>query len=175
MKIKILKVDVEELVEAIIKNGKQVTLPSMQEGWRFNFDKHIKTLPYSTAYILVAAETPDIIEGCLIFQMKEKAIPYMAFVEVAPHNKNHPKKYDYVAGCLIAFAFKQSLIQGKGENKGWLMFDVLEKSEKDQIKLMALYSKKYNAVRFDETTMYIFDEAGHKLIQQYLGEKFESN
>ena len=69
---------------------------------------------------------------------------------------------------MIAFAFKQSLIQGKGHYKGWLTFDVSEEDEGDQIKLMALYSKKYGAVKVDETQMYIIDEAGDALIEKYL-------
>ena len=37
---------------------------------------------------------------------------YMAFVEVAPHNRGDEKKYERVAGCLIAFACRQSFIKG---------------------------------------------------------------
>ena len=148
--------------------GRNFQLPGLHEGWRFTFDKLIKKLKYATAYVLVSEETPEVIEGCLIFQMKDNLIPYMAFVEVAPHNKTDLKKYDYVAGCLIAFAFKQSLIQGKGDYKGWLSFDVLEEKKEDQLKLMSLYSKKYHAVRADETGMYIMDEQGERLIREYL-------
>ncbi len=69
---------------------------------------------------------------------------------------------------MIAFAFRQSIIQGKGDYKGWLSFDVLEEKEEDQIKLMGMYSQKYNAVRVDETQMYIMDDAGEALIENYL-------
>lgn len=167
MKVKILRVTSGVLADASIK-GRSIKLPGLHEGWRFAFDKLIKKLPYATAYVLVSEETPQVIEGCLIFQLKDNLIPYMAFVEVAPHNKRDPKKYDYVAGCLIAFAFKQSLIQGKGDYKGWLSFDVLEEKKEDQLKLMSHYSKKYHAVRADETTMYIMDEQGETLIKEYL-------
>ena len=92
----------------------------------------------------------------------------MAFVEVAPHNKTVAKRYDYVAGCLIAFAFRQSIIQGKGNYKAWLTFDVMEEKVDDQIKLMGMYSLKYGAVRVDETQMYIMDDAGDALIKKYL-------
>ena len=167
MNVKILKVSSGELTDAFIRI-RGIRLPGLQKGWRFAFDRQIKRLPYAIAYVLVAEETPDVIEGCLIFQMKEKTIPYMAFLEIAPHNKGDEKKYVYVAGCLIAFAFKQSLIQGKGHYKGWLTFDVSEEDEGNQIKLMALYSKKYGAVKVDETQMYIIDEAGDALIEKYL-------
>ena len=168
MNVKILRVETDELTGATIRNGKPVELPSMHQGWRFNFDKLIRKLPHATAYVLVANDSPDIIQGCLIFQMLDKKIPYMAYVEVAPHNRAEPKVYEYVAGCLIAFAFKQSVIQGKGDYKALLSFDVKEEKEEDQQRLMALYSSKYHALRVDETTMWITDEGGHALIEKYL-------
>lgn len=168
MKVKILELSSGKLVDASI-GFKNLTLPGLHEGWRFAFDKLIKKIRNATAYILTTDETPEVIEGCMIFQMKNKIIPYMAYLEVAPHNKSVAKKYDYVAGCLIAFAFKQSLIQGKGDYKGWLSFDVVEENVDDQMKLMAMYSKKYNAVRLgDDTQMYIMDDGGDALIQKYL-------
>lgn len=170
MNVKILKVSSGELADAAIEN-RSIKLPGLHEGWRFAFDKQIKKLPYATAYVLITEETPDVIEGCLIFQMIGGLIPYMAFVEVAPHNKTDAKRYDYVAGCLIAFAFKQSIIQGQGDYKGLLSFDVLEEKKEDQLKLMSLYSRKYKAVRADETLMYIMDEAGDELIEKYLNRK----
>lgn len=173
MNVKILRVATDELAGATIKHGRSIQLPSLHEGWKFNFDKLLKKLKNATAYVLVTDETPDIIEGCLIFQMLDKTVPYMAYLEVAPHNKEKPKRYEYVAGCLIAFAFKQSLIQAKGDYKGWLTFDVSEELPEDQNKLMALYSKKYDAVKVDETTMFIMDEAGNKLIEKYLDRKFK--
>ena len=102
MKIKILKVSTDELVGAVIVDGIQVPLPSIHTGWRFNFDKHSVELANATTYVLVTDETPEIIEGCLIFQMIDKKVPYMAFVEVAPHNRENPKRYKYVSGCLIS-------------------------------------------------------------------------
>src|SRR5580658_2337950 len=110
MNIKILKVSTDELAGATIRDGKTITLPSIHTGWRFNFDRHSKALGNSNTYVLVTDETPDLVEGCLIFQMLDKKIPYMAFVEVAPHNRDHPRRYEHVAGCLIAFAFQQSVI-----------------------------------------------------------------
>lgn len=156
------------MVEASISPEK-VKLPGLADGWRFAFDKQSKKFPHSTTYILVTDESPDIIDGCMIFQLKDKVVPYMAFVEVAPHNYGKKKKYDYVAGCLIAFAFKQTYIQGKGDYQGWLAFDVREEDPEDQVKLMAIYSKKYGAVKVDDTQMYLMDDAGDTLIEKYLG------
>ena len=168
MKVKILEVSTDELTGAIIRKGEEGELPSIHDEWRFNFTKQLKQLANATAYVLVAEDTPKQIEGCLIFQMKDKVIPIMAFLEIAPHNKGDKRKYDYVAGCLIAFAFKQTYIRAKKDYKGYLIFEVLEEDPADTEKLMKMYSAKYNAKRIDDTTMIIVDEDGDALIERYL-------
>ena len=167
MKIKILKIEPNELVDAEIIEGKNRKLPSIHEGWRFNFSKHSKQKGVQS-YILITEENPSIIEGCLIYKMKNDIEPYMAYIEIAPQNKGKNKKYDLVAACLIAFACRLSFILGNGDYKGWLAFDVQENTEKNQIKLMALYCKKYNAQRLGETTMIISPENGEIIIEKYL-------
>jgi hypothetical protein len=168
MKIKLLRVESNEFVDAQIKQGEKPHLPSMQEGWRFNFPKHAKDKG-SHAYVLITEETPDVIEGCLIYKMKDEQEPYMAYIEIAPHNKGANRKYDLVAGCLIAFACRLSFVLGKNDYKGWLAFDVQEALEKDQRNLMTLYSKKYKALRIEQTTMMvIMPKDGEKLIEKYL-------
>jgi hypothetical protein len=100
---------------------------------------------------------------CLIF--------YMSFIEVAPHNKGKEKEYDFVAGCLIAYACKLSFIEGKNHHEGYLTFDVMEADENDQFKLMAMYSKKYKACRvpfISDTTMIIKPQDAMLLIEEYL-------
>lgn len=166
MNVKILKIEDGKLVNAEILEGKKFSLPSLQEGWRFNFPKHAKDKGAFT-YVLVSEETPGIIEGCLIYKMRKELEPYMAYIEIAPHNREE-KKYDRIAGCLIAFACRLSFIHGKGDYKGWLAFDVQEADKKDEIKLMALYSSEYRALRWQGTTMIITPEDGEKLIEQYL-------
>lgn len=171
MQVTILNVSTDELTSGVISNGKKVTLPSIHSGWRFNFDKHSKALKNAETYILVADETPDVIEGCLIFQLIDKALPYMAFVEVAPHNRTNPKRYEYVAGCLIAYAFRLSVLKGKGDYKAQLFFDVKEEKEEMQKKLMRLYKQKYKALQLSDTRMVIIDDAGYELIEKYLNRK----
>lgn len=168
MKVTILKVVTNELVEGSIIKEKADKLPSMRDNWQFNFNKHA-LLPNATAFVLVSEETPDIIEGCMIFQMRDKVRPYMAYLEVAPHNKQLPKKYLYVAGCLIAFAYKQTFVQAEGDYMGYLTFDVLEKRSQDEKKLMLLYNQRYNAKLIPGTsTMVIADDDGDRLIEEYL-------
>lgn len=167
MNVKILKIETNESVDAHVQEGGSIRLPSLQEGWRFNFLKQSKEKRVET-YVLITEETPNVIEGCLIFKMKKDKEPYMAYIEIAPHNRGQEKKYDMVAGCLIAYASRLSFILGEGDYKGWLAFDVQEEKEKDQRKLMAMYSKKYGARKISETTMLIIPEDGEKLIETYL-------
>lgn len=156
MNVKILRVENGMLVDAKILDSKSISivLPSFNDGWRFNFNKHSKKKGFYT-YVLVCEETPDKIEGCLIFVMRDNVEPYMAFIEVAPHNKGTAKEYDKIAGCLIAFACQLSFIRGKGDFEGYLAFDVMEERKDDEIKLMAIYSTKYNAFKVGETMMII--------------------
>jgi hypothetical protein len=170
MKVKILNTNENIFVGAEIIDTAQnkIVLPSITEAWRFNFKKHSKVKEFKT-FALICEETPKIIEGCLIFKMKDTIEPYMAFIEIAPHNKSENRKYDKVAGCLIAFACRLSFIHGEGDYKGWLAFDVLEEHKENEIKLMSLYSQKYNALKFGETkTMLIPPEGGEKLINEFL-------
>jgi len=169
MNVKILRVKDKTLIDAQIVGSKpiKIALPSFSDGWRFDFNKHSKKKGFTT-YVLICEETPDKIEGCLIFVMRDNVEPYMAFIEIAPHNKGKTKKYDKVAGCLIAFACQLSFIRGKGDFEGYLAFDVLEEDKEDEVKLMAMYSTKYNAFKVGETMMIIPPLAGKKLIDEFL-------
>ncbi|WP_159638777.1 hypothetical protein [Sphingobacterium composti Ten et al. 2007 non Yoo et al. 2007] len=170
MNIKIYDQELQEEVEAEIISADKFNgeLPSIHNEWRFNFKKHSKRSNAKT-YVIIGKHSKDIIEGCLIFEMREKTEPYMAYIEIAPHNKSSNKKYDYVAGCLIAYACRLSFIHGKDDFQGWLAFDVYEENPLNQNKLMTLYSTKYKAQRLQNTSlMYISPEDGEKLIKQYL-------
>lgn len=167
MNVSILAIETNQPIKSKISlvNKHKSKLPSLTDGWRFNFNKQAKLKGYET-YILTTYTEPKIIEGCLIINTKNKFEVYMAFVELAPHNKGKSRMYDRVAGCLIAFACRQSFITGK---EGYLAFDVLEERKEDEIKLMNLYSQKYKAVRLsNSTTMIILPEGSEKLINEYL-------
>lgn len=167
MKVKLLDKEKCEIASEILE-GQKVKLPSIYDGWRFNFKKHSKSANTFT-YALVTIERPDIIEGCLIYKMLNKNEPYMAFIEVAPHNKGSDKQYDLVAGCLIAYACRLSFIHGQGPYNGWLAFDVQEDNKEAEEKLMKLYSSKYKAKRFEKTTTMLISPAdGESLIKTYL-------
>lgn len=170
MNVKILKIEGNVLVDAKISDSKlvKVALPSVADGWRFNFNKHAKKRGAET-YVLVTEETSDKIEGSLTFEMKDKVEPYMAYIEVAPHNRGEVKEYENVAGCLIAFACRLSFTKGEGVYNGYLAFDIGEANEADETKLMAVYSTKYNAFRLGQSnSMIIPPEGGQKLIDEFL-------
>lgn len=169
IKVKIRQVETDEYVSATILPAPIDRLPSMHDGWRFNFDKLIRKLTNAVAYILVADETPQIVEGALIFELKNEQLAYMSYVEVAPHNQIKPKRYDDVAGCLIAFAFSESIRLCEDDFKYQLAFDVFEQNRKDQKKLESMYIEKYGAIHFPLTGgLCIVDDAGNKLITKYL-------
>jgi hypothetical protein len=83
---KILECEIEKLIPALIRAGIKAEMPSIHDNWRFNFNRHF-VLPHAKAFVLITEENNGQIEGCLIFQMKDKVIPSMAFIEVAPHNR----------------------------------------------------------------------------------------
>ncbi|MEM8894129.1 MAG: hypothetical protein AAGC88_06095, partial [Bacteroidota bacterium] len=166
MKVKIRACASDTEVKCHISETKDKTeLPTITDGWRFNFRKNSNGKNLKT-YVLSTDSAPKQVEGCMIINTENRYQDYMAFVEVAPHNKGENKRFDKVAGCLIAFACKQSFIKGK---EGYLALDVLEENAEDQIKLMEHYSKKYHASRLAQsTTMIIVPEASEKLIDEYL-------
>jgi len=166
MKVKILRLNNNELVNASIKNAKDIKLPSVKNGWRFDFEKNAKGNTH--VYVLITEDEPEVIQGCLIYKMRNNLEPYMAYLETAPHNRGEGKLYDFVAGCLIAFSCRLSFTLATGPYKGWLAFDVQEESEEDQKKLMATYKRDYKARKIDKTMMVIMPKDGEKLIEKYL-------
>lgn len=96
-----------------------------------------------------------------LYKMENNELFYNVFIS--------DKLNDGVASSIIAYACRLSFLHGKDHFKGWLAFDVIEENENTQLKLMANYSKKYNAKRIDgETTMIIEPKDGKNLIKKHL-------
>jgi len=164
MKVLILEVRSDELIRGIIKEGKTKEMPSLKDGWKFNFNKH--SLPKDKkAFILVKEDTPKIIEGCMIFSIHETFGPYMDYLEVAPHNKGVEGKYKKVSGCLIAYACGLSFDKGTNEDRGILTFKAY--SDEDEIKLEKFY-RKYGAIMNPWGCMEIHQDQSKLLIEEYL-------
>lgn len=170
MKVLILRVADTCLMEGKIEEKGIHVLPSFHDGWNFNFNKHSKMINSETYVLLVDIE-PKVIQGCMILRMT-KDDPYMAFLEVAPVNFGKRKRYDYIAGCLIAYACRLSHKYGKGHNQGYVTFMVSEQNQIMKEKLMSIYSRKYKAQQIENTNyMFIEPKDGQSLIEEYLKRK----
>ncbi|MCJ8289679.1 MAG: hypothetical protein HRT58_03955 [Crocinitomicaceae bacterium] len=167
MKVKILEVSSDELTKALIRVGEKEEMPSIQDDWVFNFRKHSNNHD-SKAYVLVHEDTPNTIEGCMIFSIHTTFGPFMDFLEVAPHNKGNTGKYKYVAGCLIAYACGLSFDLGSEENKGILTFFASGETHESTEELEKLYRKKYKAKKNPFGFMEIYQEESKELIEEYL-------
>ncbi|MGB1204696.1 MAG: hypothetical protein ACPG5B_03550 [Chitinophagales bacterium] len=134
-------------------------LPFKKDGWKFNW-RQLYKMPNARCYKLVAAESPHIIEGLLMLQ-NDGDVMIMRNIEKAAHNFGKNRRYTNVADCLIAFACKESFQNGKGNYKGWLIFD-------SKTELIELYRQKYGAEIAMGHKMFIAPNVGRQLIQKHL-------
>lgn len=173
MEVNILEVATGAWVEAVITTIATPALPSMQEGWHFNFARELRGLKNCSTYGLTI-KGEEQLQGCMAFQLQpqgatEPALPFMPLLEVAPHNFGKNKAYQLVAGCLLAYAYVLSSQKGQAYNQGILAFEVGEKNPAHEIRLMSLYCQKYGAKRWGESNLlFITKEAGKQLIETYL-------
>src|ERR1035438_7113665 len=117
MRIKLLDVASRNLIDGqlLIANLKDMK-DHIHDKWHFNWKRHF-SLPNSKAFKIVTISKPEQIEGLMIFQMLQKSVPYMAYLESAPGNVGNGKKIDRIAGCLIAKACQLSFIEGKDRSE----------------------------------------------------------
>lgn len=119
------------------------------------------------AYVLRLKSNPDSIQGVLNLRIQEGML-IMDLVEIAPRNiGRNNKRYDYAAGCLIAFACRESF-KLESNYKGFLTFE-------SKTKLIDWYIENYNAKIAIGHKMYIEPEDGRNLINKYLNRKNKSN
>ncbi len=155
--IYILELLTNKLIEVEIEFAKSNEMPLKRNAWNFNWRKLIKEENTKT-YILKIKETPDV-EGVLQLKIKNNML-IMDVIEIAPHNIGKNKKYDYVAGCLIAFACRESF-KIDGNYKGFLTFV-------SKTNLIRWYSVKYGAELALGQRMFIDSNKGLVLIKKYL-------
>lgn len=143
-------------VEIILASGK---MPLKKDGWKFDWNKLIKEKNTKT-YLLRLKNNPKSVEGLLQLRIESDML-IMDVIEIAPHNfSSSNKKFDYVAGCLLAFACRESF-KIEGNYKGFLTFT-------SKTNLIEWYKKKYGATQVLGQRMYIEDTIGLKLIEKYL-------
>lgn len=149
----------EELVEAEITPVDLKNIPLKKNGWQFNWSKVAKDRKGQT-FVLRTLNSPETIEGALNLTIEHDML-IMNALELAPHNVGtQHKRYDYVAGCLIAFACRESF-KLESNYKGFLTF--VAKS-----RLIQWYMGKYGAQLAIGQRMFIDWETGEELIKKYL-------
>ena len=155
----ILETKSNRLIEANIVDAERKNVPLKKDGWNFNWKQLVQEQDAQT-FILKTIELPQSVEGALHLKV-ESGMLIMDVVEIAPHNiGKNKKRYDYIAGCLIAFACRESF-KLRGSYKGFLTFV-------SKTSLIKWYSEKYGATLALGQRMFINPEAGEKLINKYL-------
>ncbi|MEN8194503.1 MAG: hypothetical protein ABFS12_16910, partial [Bacteroidota bacterium] len=116
----------------------------------------------SSSYIIRIIGNKNPTEGILLLKA-ENGMLIMDVLEIAPNNIGKNKEYDFVAGCLIAFACRESF-KVESNYKGYLTFTA-------KTNLIPWYSEKYGAELALGQKMFISPENGEKLINEYLYRK----
>lgn len=147
-----------KLIEVeIILTSTKTTLKT--EGWKFDWNQLVKEKNTST-YLLKLKNNPHSIEGLLQLKIESDML-ILNLIEIAPHNfSSSNKKFDDVAGCLIAFACRESF-KIDGNYRGYLTFT-------SKTNLIEWYKDKYGATQVLGQQMFIDDVMGLKLIEKYL-------
>lgn len=147
------------LVEAEIALGSFNDMPLKKDGWNFSWRTIIKKKETET-YVLRLKSNPSSIQGILHLKRYEGML-IMDLVEIAPHNVGRKsKRYNFVAGCLIAFACRESF-KLESNYKGFLTFE-------SKTRLIEWYRDNYYAQIAVGQKMYIEPEDGERLINIYL-------
>jgi len=155
----------DKLVKAEIVSAKKTDMPLKKDGWNFNW-RQLSKDTNTKLYVLKLKYQKETVEGALLLKIAENML-IMDVLEVAPHNIGHNKRYDYVAGSLIAYACRESF-KLEGNYKGFLTFV-------SKTNLIDWYTKKYGAELALGQRMFIDWENGKKLIEKYLNRKGGEN
>ena len=147
-----------ELIESEIVPMDKKTIPLKKDGWNFNW-RQLSSEGNTRAYVLRTLNSPDQTEGALCLRYEYDML-IMDALELAPHNIGQKsKRYDYIAGCLIAFGCRESF-KIKSDYKGFLTFV-------SKTNLIKWYTGKYGAKLALGQRMFIDWENGERLIEKY--------
>lgn len=148
-----------KLVESEIVPLSKEVAPLKKDGWNFNW-RTLLTKKNSQTFVLRTLNSPAQVEGIMCLKVEFDML-VMDVLELAPYNiGGQNKRYDYVAGCLIAFGCKESF-KMEGDYKGFLTF--VSKTD-----LIQWYIAKYGAELALGQRMFFDWKAGEKLIDTYL-------
>jgi len=166
MQIYLIETQTGKAVPALILEAKKQDMPLKKDGWNFTWKDLYKNKD-AVFYKLVLEATPDVVEGVIMISIQNEEMVYLNNVELAPHNIGTDKRYDYVAGCLIAYGCLYSHRNGVGHYKGFVCFD-------SKTALINHYRTKYGAEQLMGQRMFIAPITGIELIKKYLNEDLES-
>lgn len=144
-------------LEVEILKATKGQLPLKKNGWAFNWNLILKN-NRGEVYIL-RTKSDSLIQGVVQIVI-DNGMLTMEIIEIAPWNIGSKKKYDFVAGILIAFCCKQTF-KLKSSYKGYLTFT-------SKSKLIEHYKSKFGAVQAIGQRMYIGPFQGKKLMTKYL-------
>lgn len=148
-----------ELVKSEIVPMDTRSVPLKKDGWNFNW-RNLFQEKGGQSFVLHTLVSPNQIEGALLLRVENEML-IMDALELAPHNIGQEnKRYDYVAGCLIAFACRESF-KLEGIYKGFLTFV-------SKTGLIDWYTQKYGAELALGQRMFIDWKNGEQLIEEYL-------
>ena len=159
MRIHIKDTLTNKLIDAQILPATKSDMPLKKDGWQFNWRQFYKE--GGMFYKIIIEKSSDQIEGIAMFSVIDNSRLYVNNIEVSPHNYGNKGKYDFVAGCLIAYGCKLSFKHGKNNYIGFLTFE-------SKTSLISLYQNKYLATLAVNKIMFIDPENGQILIGRYL-------
>lgn len=148
-----------ELLEAEIVSATENMLLSFESNWNFNWTDLSEK---GKVFLLKLKQRGHQTEGAICLKIINEML-IMEALELAPHNVGTHKRYDYVAGCLIAFACRESF-KLSGAYQGILSFV-------SKTKLINWYKSKYGAKQALGQRMYIDWKEGKRLIEEYLNKE----
>jgi len=161
MKVVVFEKSTKREKQGEIKLALNNEFPSKKDNWNFNW-RALGKIKSSIIYKIILSENPEQIEGLIMLTLINNEMLFMNNIEIAPHNIGSDKKYDNVAGCLLAFGCRESFTHGEGNYKGFLSFE-------SKTELIQIYQNKYGASIAIGHKMYFNPESGKQLMKKYLG------
>lgn len=155
--MKIYSLKEESEINCSFRQVSKDLVPRKKDGWSFNWLKAFKDDPESV-YAIIENQSQKI-HGAIQL-VNDDGMLIMELIELAPFNVGSKKGHDNIAGCLIAFACRESL-KLDSAYRGYLTFV-------SKTKLVDYYKTKYYATQTLGTRMYIDPISGEKLIKNYL-------
>jgi hypothetical protein len=144
------------IVSVKIDNKKAKLLKS--KGWSFDWDASATEL-ITDISTLKAIVINDEIEGLVEYEIISNEYYVFAHkLEIDPHNRGGNKKYEGIAGILLAYVARESFSSGCD---GFVVF--ISKSQ-----LYEYYQKQYGAKPLGGLKLHFDTDASEKLIKDYL-------